>query len=128
MKRLLLSLTIISLLFSSCVLDEDEDKTYDKTDLYGTWTQINPDPADDDFNYIHHEFTSSRYYSSSSPYDGLLNYSWSYNWSDEGIVSWTNLLGFTVKLEIQTLNSSTLTFKKYVGGVIDDEYTCTKVE
>ncbi|PLX17997.1 MAG: hypothetical protein C0599_12890 [Salinivirgaceae bacterium] len=125
MKNLLFTLLISSLLFISC--DIDEDKTYDQTDLYGTWIQINPDPADSGFNYIHHTFSSSVYESSSYPYDVLYNYGFTYNWDDSGEVTWENLLGMTVRLKIQTLNSNTLSFKKYVGGIFDDEYTCTKL-
>jgi hypothetical protein len=103
-------------------------KTYDQTDLYGIWEQINPDPEDDGFNAIYHTFSNSEYGSYTDPYDLLTNYSFEYSWNNNGTVSWTNLLGFTVKLEIQTLTSSTLSFKKYKGGVFDDEYTCTKVD
>jgi hypothetical protein len=125
MKKLLFSVIIFSLLLSSC--DLDEDKTFDKTDLYGTWTQLNPDPANNGLDYIYHKFTSNVYESSSYPYNPADNYSFNYSWDDEGVVSWTNLLGMNVRLEIQTLNSTTLSFKKYKGGIYDDEYTCTKV-
>jgi hypothetical protein len=107
---------------------ETATTTFDQQDLYGTWQQISPDPADEGFSAFYHTFTNSEYSHSSLPIDILENYTFEYNWNDLGTVTWTNLLGFSVKLEIQTLNSTTLTFKKYVGGVIDDEYTCTKVE
>lgn len=125
MKKICYLLLAIPLFFAACELDEE--KTYDQTDLYGTWSQINPDPADDGFNTIYHAFSSSQYSSYTDPYDILTNYTFNYTWSNEGTVSWENLLGMTVKLKIQTLNSNTLSFKKYVGGVYNDEYTCTKV-
>jgi hypothetical protein len=108
-------------------LDEDEDKKFSQSDLYGTWEQINPDPADDGYDGIYHMFTSSQYSRVTDPID-INSFTYNYTWDSDGIITYENALTFTIRIEIQTLNANTLSFTKYTAGIYTDEYTCIKMD
>lgn len=121
MKKLIYIVSLAALIFIGC--NDEDEKTYDQTDLYGTWSQITPDPTSENSDSIHLEFTATEM--KETTFDGqLLPSSITIEYSFDGKSFTYNLFGVEVKNEINKLNGTTLDFNaKYLGSSEHHRYT-----
>ncbi len=122
MKKTVLILLTLVLAIAAC--EKDDEKTYDQTDLYGSWKQLTPDPSEEDNDSVFHIFTETEY--EIKTYNNGFPSSVAFEYTFDG-KSFKYNLGIDVTNKINTLTGTTLNFTLSAMGT-SESYSCTKVE
>ncbi|ALO15134.1 hypothetical protein L21SP5_01486 [Salinivirga cyanobacteriivorans] len=117
-------LILLTLVFAIAACEKEDEKTYDQTDLYGTWKQITPYPAEEDHDSAFHIFTETEY--EIKTYSNGYPTSFTFEYTFDG-KSFKYNLGVDITNKINTLTSTKLDFTMSAMGT-SENYSCTKVE
>ena len=127
LSLLLALFAIFAFIIVSC--EEEEDETYEKSDLIGKWEQVSPEPQNDssdcDAYKLYDEFTEAKYKSITSC-DGMET-SISIEYEFDGKTISYSMIDYKIKMEIKELTDSKLKYNMSMGG-ISETYEYTKVE